>query len=100
MYVKRIINGVTVDDSHYVDKIARLEEVLEMSRSEVQGLSRKIAEYQRLEEQGLLIRANNGDCEHCKLLADFGDCSVFGYGKDTREKCKHKGSLLKGSVSE
>lgn len=59
----------------------------------------KLGEYKILEGQGLLIKANNGVCEHCKLLADFGGCQVFGYGKDTMEKCRAKFIELEGGVS-
>jgi hypothetical protein len=56
--------------------------------------------YKDAEEQGLLIKANNGDCDNCKCLADLGDCVIFGYSKDTQEKCKQACSSLKGSGAE
>ena len=36
-------------------EITSLKEALDLSREEVQGLSRKLAEYQRLEQEGLLF---------------------------------------------
>lgn len=60
----------------------------------------KLGEYKKLEEQGLLVIANNGDCGNCGLLSEFGGCSAFGYGKDTSEQCKVKFKELEGGVSD
>lgn len=40
------------------------------------------------------------DCECCRLLADFGECVLFGYGKGTSERCKAKLKELEGGAEE
>ncbi len=85
------------------DTVKLLEEVTAKYETSVKMHSittKKLNEYKDAEEQGLLIKANNGNCDNCKCLADLGDCVIFGYGKDTIEMCKQACSSLKGSVSE
>ena len=49
---------------------------------------RKLARLEDLEDTGKLGVPQAGSCESCLMQGDFGDCSIYGYGRGTREACR------------
>jgi hypothetical protein len=75
-------------------------EILELE-AELDKVKKELNEYKKLDDAGLLVKANNGNCNGCRLLCgDCGSCEIFGYTKGIAERCKEKFAEVFGDTPD